>query len=103
MKMILVGPPRQGKSTLLEILQTGKAPQVAHSEATIRTTKWELQRPAGSKAKVKDGGHEVGGRELSVGCSSPPPHTLGTLSPRPKMFYASLHQLLPSATDQFFP
>ncbi|XP_059129208.1 leucine-rich repeat serine/threonine-protein kinase 1 [Peromyscus eremicus] len=53
MKMILVGPPRQGKSTLLEILQTGRAPQAAHSEATIRTTKWELQRPAGSKAKVE--------------------------------------------------
>ncbi|EDM08429.1 rCG24571 [Rattus norvegicus] len=53
MKMILVGPPRQGKSTLLEILQTGKAPQPAHSEATVRTTKWELQRPAGSKAKVE--------------------------------------------------
>lgn len=53
MKMIIVGPPRQGKSTLLEILQTGRAPQVAHSEATIRTTKWELQRPAGSKAKVE--------------------------------------------------
>uniref|UniRef100_A0A8C6QHT0 Leucine-rich repeat serine/threonine-protein kinase 1 n=2 Tax=Nannospalax galili TaxID=1026970 RepID=A0A8C6QHT0_NANGA len=53
MKMILVGPPRQGKSTLLEILQTGRAPQVAHSEATIRTTKWELQRPTGSKAKVE--------------------------------------------------
>lgn len=54
MKMIIVGPPRQGKSTLLEILQTGRAPQVVHSEATIRTTKWELQRPAGSRAKVKD-------------------------------------------------
>uniref|UniRef100_A0A286XAK7 non-specific serine/threonine protein kinase n=1 Tax=Cavia porcellus TaxID=10141 RepID=A0A286XAK7_CAVPO len=53
MKMIVVGPPRQGKSTLLEILQTGRAPQAAHSEATIRTTKWELQRPAGSKAKVE--------------------------------------------------
>lgn len=64
MKMILVGPPRQGKSTLLEILQTGKAPQLAHSEATIRTTKWELQRPAGSKAKVKDGRHAI-----PVGCS----------------------------------
>lgn len=55
MKMIIVGPPRQGKSTLLEILQTGRVPQVVHSEATIRTTKWELQRPAGSRAKVKDG------------------------------------------------
>ncbi|KAM4826424.1 leucine-rich repeat serine/threonine-protein kinase 1 [Thomomys bottae] len=53
MKMIMVGPPRQGKSTLLEILQTGRAPQGVHSEATIRTTKWELQRPAGSKAKVE--------------------------------------------------
>ncbi|XP_076980135.1 leucine-rich repeat serine/threonine-protein kinase 1 isoform X1 [Tamandua tetradactyla] len=53
MKMIIVGPPRQGKSTLLEILQTGRAPQVAHGDATIRTTKWELQRPAGSRAKVE--------------------------------------------------
>lgn len=71
MKMILVGPPRQGKSTLLEILQTGKAPQLAHSEATIRTTKWELQRPAGSKAKVKNDGRAfpVGGKDLPMGCS----------------------------------
>ncbi|XP_075414060.1 leucine-rich repeat serine/threonine-protein kinase 1 isoform X1 [Tenrec ecaudatus] len=53
MKMVIVGPPRQGKSILLEILQTGKAPQMVHSEATIRTTKWELQRPTGSKAKIE--------------------------------------------------
>ncbi|KAG8516285.1 Leucine-rich repeat serine/threonine-protein kinase 1 [Galemys pyrenaicus] len=53
MKMIIVGPPRQGKSTLLDILQTGRAPQGVHSEAAIRTTKWELQRPAGSRAKVE--------------------------------------------------
>ncbi|XP_037001810.2 leucine-rich repeat serine/threonine-protein kinase 1 isoform X1 [Artibeus jamaicensis] len=53
MKMIVVGPPRQGKSTLLEILQTGRAAQAMHGEATIRTTKWELQRPAGSRAKVE--------------------------------------------------
>ncbi|XP_020819364.1 leucine-rich repeat serine/threonine-protein kinase 1 isoform X1 [Phascolarctos cinereus] len=52
MKMIIVGPPRQGKSTLLEILQTGKPPQMMHSDATIRTTKWELQKPPGLKAKV---------------------------------------------------
>lgn len=57
MKMVVVGPPRQGKSTLLEILQTGRATQAMHGEATIRTTKWELQRPAGSRAKVKDGQH----------------------------------------------
>lgn len=52
-KMVIVGPPRQGKSSLLDILQTGKVPQVLPSEATIRTTKWELQRPPGSKAKVE--------------------------------------------------
>lgn len=55
MKMVIVGPPRQGKSSVLEVLQTGKAPQMMHGEATIRTTTWELQRPAGSKAKVEDG------------------------------------------------
>ncbi|NXL26560.1 LRRK1 kinase, partial [Setophaga kirtlandii] len=53
MKMIVIGPPRQGKSTLVEILQTGKVPQMMHSEATIRTTKWELPKPVGHKAKVK--------------------------------------------------
>ncbi|XP_012588205.1 PREDICTED: leucine-rich repeat serine/threonine-protein kinase 1 isoform X2 [Condylura cristata] len=53
LKMIIVGPPRQGKSTLLDILQTGRVPQTAHGEATVRTTKWELQRPAGSRAKVE--------------------------------------------------
>lgn len=53
MKMVVVGPPRQGKSTLLEVLQTGRAPQLAPGEATVRTTKWELQRPAGARAKVE--------------------------------------------------
>uniref|UniRef100_A0A8C9ES71 non-specific serine/threonine protein kinase n=1 Tax=Pavo cristatus TaxID=9049 RepID=A0A8C9ES71_PAVCR len=52
MKMIVIGPPRQGKSTLIEILQTGKVPQMMHSDATIRTTKWELPKPVGHKAKV---------------------------------------------------
>lgn len=53
MKMIVVGPPRQGKSTLLELLQAGRAAQPAPPgvEATIRTSKWELQRPAGVRAK----------------------------------------------------
>ncbi|XP_009874636.1 PREDICTED: leucine-rich repeat serine/threonine-protein kinase 1-like, partial [Apaloderma vittatum] len=52
MKMIIIGPPRQGKSTLIEILQTGKVPQMMHSDATVRTTKWELPKPVGHKAKV---------------------------------------------------
>ncbi|XP_063170359.1 leucine-rich repeat serine/threonine-protein kinase 1 [Candoia aspera] len=52
MKMVVVGPPRQGKSTLVEILQTGKPSLSMPDNATIRTTKWELQRPAGFKSKV---------------------------------------------------
>lgn len=60
MKMIVVGPPRQGKSTLVEILQTGKVPQMMHSDATIRTTKWELPKPVGHKAKVKNGQRSAG-------------------------------------------
>ncbi|XP_060116064.1 leucine-rich repeat serine/threonine-protein kinase 1 [Heteronotia binoei] len=52
MKMVVVGPPRQGKSALIEILQTGKASQAMPSDVTIRTVKWELQKPAGFKSKV---------------------------------------------------
>ncbi|XP_026565039.1 leucine-rich repeat serine/threonine-protein kinase 1 isoform X1 [Pseudonaja textilis] len=52
MKMVVVGPPRQGKSTLVEILQTGKSSFSMPDNATVRTTRWELQRPAGFKSKV---------------------------------------------------
>ncbi|MBN3288139.1 LRRK1 kinase, partial [Polyodon spathula] len=52
LKMIVVGPPRQGKSALLEALQTGKVPQMLQNETSIRTSKWELERPNGVKAKV---------------------------------------------------
>lgn len=51
LKMIIVGPPRQGKSTILEVLQTGKPAQLT-CESTITTTRWELQRPAGSTSKI---------------------------------------------------
>uniref|UniRef100_A0A4W3H6W8 non-specific serine/threonine protein kinase n=1 Tax=Callorhinchus milii TaxID=7868 RepID=A0A4W3H6W8_CALMI len=52
LKMIIVGPPRQGKSTLLEVLHSGKPPQAMLKENSIQTTTWELQRPAAVKAKV---------------------------------------------------
>lgn len=51
-KMIIVGPPRQGKTTLFEVLQTGKVSQQMQGDSTIRTTRWELQRPVSIKAKV---------------------------------------------------
>lgn len=106
MKMIVVGPPRQGKSSLLEILQTGRAPQLVHGDATIKTTKWELQRPAGSRAKVKDGqraeGPWAGGRELpralSVLCREPRTCTPGRSRGAP---CAVPHQLLPRAVGNF--
>uniref|UniRef100_H3BET7 Leucine rich repeat kinase 1 n=1 Tax=Latimeria chalumnae TaxID=7897 RepID=H3BET7_LATCH len=52
LKMIVVGPPRQGKSTLLEVLQTGKTPQMMQSDSSIKTTMWELLRPGSYKAKI---------------------------------------------------
>uniref|UniRef100_A0ABM5EYR3 non-specific serine/threonine protein kinase n=2 Tax=Pogona vitticeps TaxID=103695 RepID=A0ABM5EYR3_9SAUR len=52
MKMIVVGPPRQGKSTLIEVLQIGKASLSGPNDATIRTTKWELPKLAGFKSKM---------------------------------------------------
>ncbi|KAE8618357.1 hypothetical protein XENTR_v10009362 [Xenopus tropicalis] len=51
-KMIIVGPPRQGKSTLFEVLQSGKVSQQMQGDNSIRTTCWELQKPVGTTAKV---------------------------------------------------
>ncbi|XP_069767547.1 leucine-rich repeat serine/threonine-protein kinase 1 isoform X4 [Narcine bancroftii] len=51
MKMIVIGPPRQGKSTLVETLQTGKPPNPMHKESSIQTSNWELLRPVPVKTK----------------------------------------------------
>uniref|UniRef100_UPI00398E8825 leucine-rich repeat serine/threonine-protein kinase 1 n=1 Tax=Pristiophorus japonicus TaxID=55135 RepID=UPI00398E8825 len=52
LKMIVVGPPRQGKSTLLESLQSGKPSHTMYRERSIKTSSWELPRPATVKTKV---------------------------------------------------
>ncbi|XP_067827754.1 leucine-rich repeat serine/threonine-protein kinase 1 [Heptranchias perlo] len=52
LKMIIVGPPRQGKSTLLETLQSGKPTQTVFKESSIQTSSWELPRPASVKTKM---------------------------------------------------
>ncbi|XP_067873774.1 leucine-rich repeat serine/threonine-protein kinase 1 isoform X2 [Heterodontus francisci] len=52
LKMIIVGPPRQGKSALLETLQSGKPTHTMYKESSIQTTSWELPRPAAVKTKV---------------------------------------------------
>ncbi|XP_048886812.1 leucine-rich repeat serine/threonine-protein kinase 1 isoform X1 [Brienomyrus brachyistius] len=52
LKMIVVGPPRQGKTTLLEALQTGRPGQFLTQECSVRTSTWELERPSGVKATM---------------------------------------------------
>ncbi len=42
-----VGPPRQGKSALLEGLQTGKPSSFISTDCSIHTASWDLERPGG--------------------------------------------------------
>ncbi|XP_029701634.1 leucine-rich repeat serine/threonine-protein kinase 1-like isoform X2 [Takifugu rubripes] len=51
LKMLVIGPPRQGKTALLEVLQTGKAAPFTPAECSIRTSTWELDNPNGGKNK----------------------------------------------------
>ncbi|XP_042617266.1 leucine-rich repeat serine/threonine-protein kinase 1-like [Cyprinus carpio] len=59
LKLMVVGPPRQGKSALLEGLQTGKpssfisTDRSIHTSArSIHTSSWDLERPGGVKSAV---------------------------------------------------
>ncbi|XP_028981151.1 leucine-rich repeat serine/threonine-protein kinase 1 isoform X2 [Esox lucius] len=49
LKMLVIGPPRQGKTSLLEVLQTGR-PTPFSCVQSISTAPWELDRPSGVKA-----------------------------------------------------
>ncbi|CAN9506910.1 unnamed protein product [Ophioblennius macclurei] len=49
LKMLVIGPPRQGKTALLEALQTGKASPFTPTECTISTSSLELDKPNGGK------------------------------------------------------
>nr|XP_046247302.1 leucine-rich repeat serine/threonine-protein kinase 1 isoform X2 [Scatophagus argus] len=49
LKMLVIGPPRQGKTALLEVLQTGKASPFTPTECSISTCTWELEKPNGGK------------------------------------------------------
>ncbi|XP_067105188.1 leucine-rich repeat serine/threonine-protein kinase 1 isoform X1 [Osmerus mordax] len=55
LKMIVIGPPRQGKTALLEALRTGRTSPFTPPERSISTSTWELDRPNGIKTGV--GGH----------------------------------------------
>uniref|UniRef100_A0A8C1T0L1 non-specific serine/threonine protein kinase n=1 Tax=Cyprinus carpio TaxID=7962 RepID=A0A8C1T0L1_CYPCA len=47
LKLMVVGPPRQGKSALLEGLQTGKPSSFVSTDRSIHTSSWDLERPGG--------------------------------------------------------
>ncbi|XP_071765006.2 leucine-rich repeat serine/threonine-protein kinase 1 [Centroberyx gerrardi] len=49
LKMLVIGPPRQGKTALLEAVQTGKTSPFTPAERSISTSTWELDKPSGSK------------------------------------------------------
>ncbi|KAJ0056500.1 hypothetical protein NL108_008347, partial [Boleophthalmus pectinirostris] len=49
LKMVVIGPPRQGKSTLLEALQTGRVSQQSSPPCGIDTWSWHLDRPSAGK------------------------------------------------------
>lgn len=54
LKMLVIGPPRQGKTALLEALQTGKASPFTPAECCISTFTWELDNPNGGKSNVRE-------------------------------------------------
>ena len=53
LKMLVIGPARQGKTTLLEILRTGRASPFQLTEHSISTSTWELDKPNGGKNNVR--------------------------------------------------
>ncbi|XP_016103532.1 leucine-rich repeat serine/threonine-protein kinase 1 [Sinocyclocheilus grahami] len=52
LKLMVVGPPRQGKSALLEGLQTGKPSSFISTDRSIHTSSWDLERPGGVKSAL---------------------------------------------------
>ncbi|CAJ1048538.1 leucine-rich repeat serine/threonine-protein kinase 1 isoform X2 [Xyrichtys novacula] len=48
-KMLVIGPPRQGKTTLLEALQFGRISPFTPADRSISTFTWELEKPNGGK------------------------------------------------------
>ncbi|KAM9765342.1 leucine-rich repeat serine/threonine-protein kinase 1 [Menidia menidia] len=49
LKMLVIGPPRQGKTALIDALLTGKASPFTPAECSISTSTWDLDRPNAGK------------------------------------------------------
>ncbi|XP_051920210.1 leucine-rich repeat serine/threonine-protein kinase 1 [Hippocampus zosterae] len=64
LKMLLIGPPRQGKSSLLRALRTGKAsaaPSAPGPERAVSTSTWEMAAAAGESESLAFSVWDVGG------------------------------------------
>uniref|UniRef100_A0A3B4B653 Uncharacterized protein n=1 Tax=Periophthalmus magnuspinnatus TaxID=409849 RepID=A0A3B4B653_9GOBI len=59
LKMVVIGPPRQGKTTLLEVLQNGRTSQQSSAPCGIDTWSWHLDRP---KEHVEFNVWDIGGK-----------------------------------------
>lgn len=49
LKMVVIGAPRQGKTALLEALQTGRASLYSPANCGICTSSWQLDKPSSGK------------------------------------------------------
>ncbi|XP_061591967.1 LOW QUALITY PROTEIN: leucine-rich repeat serine/threonine-protein kinase 1 [Cololabis saira] len=49
LKMLVIGPPRQGKTALVEALLTGKASPFTQAEGSVSTCTWELDKSSTAK------------------------------------------------------
>ena len=56
LKMLLVGPPRQGKTALLEALNAGRTSAFSTTDCSISTSTWELDKPGGCRNPVSGRG-----------------------------------------------
>ena len=54
--MLLVGPPRQGKTALLEALNAGRTFAFSTADCSISTSVWELDKPGGCRNTVRGRG-----------------------------------------------
>lgn len=71
LKMLLIGPPRQGKTSLLGALQTGRVAPFIPAECSISTSTWELDKPNGGKNSVRKTKSDMTCVHLSAWCSIP--------------------------------
>lgn len=54
LKMLVVGPARQGKTALIQALLGGKVSPFSHAEHSVTTFTWETERDGPGKNNVSE-------------------------------------------------